>query len=139
MKTTLTYVQARNQAGQFTSTTPHKVLSFPFRAIAWVIKHIVNLTYRLLAYVLPSRRISVKLVMYQIAVLGWVLAAFFAHQHYVIRCGYNHTVHGWFQTQEDCDYQAKLWAADIEDDRRARLVVESDKSANCIGNEDICQ
>lgn len=55
------------------------------------------------------RKIAKKIIIKQLFVLGWVLAIFFARQNYVIRCGYNSGIHGYFMSRQECDTAFNNW------------------------------
>jgi hypothetical protein len=98
----------RDNNGKFTNLLK-EAARLPFRLAAWLTRSLVNALYWLLSRSLPSRRTSGRLVFYQLFLLGWLLAASFWLQANVVRCGYNHQVHGWFMSMQECAHQAEAF------------------------------
>lgn len=79
------------------------LFKLPFRAL-WAL--VFNL-YILLSVVLPSRRTAGRILFYQMITLSLLMNVFLFRQHYVIRCGYNYSVHSYFVSKEECNDQAQ--------------------------------
>jgi hypothetical protein len=101
---------------------PIRLLGAFITALHWV-----------LCRVLPSRRVAGRLLWYQFIALGWLLAAFFFHQHYALRCAYNGQTHGWFVTKEECGAQAQTT---LDSQELARQAMDAQMRAN---NPDLYQ
>ena len=105
------------------------LIKLPIRLVYWLILRL----YWLLSFVLPSRRIAGRLLWYQFIVLGWLLAAFFFHQTYNLRCAYNGQTHGWFVSKQECGDQAQTT---FDSQELARQAMDAQIRAN---NPDLYQ
>ena len=82
----------------------------------------INLLHRILTAVLPSRKTAGRIVFLELFALGWLLAAFFAHQQYVVTC----SAGGHFTAREQCGQLAQNQADSQELARQAFVSANQD-------------